>query len=148
MDISVQDTAEDNIKKVDELFEKIDVDSNGKLDYNEFRSAVQSNKSELEDWAESLALHQLLADSIPQSDGADALDIVSNLSPGDIDLIVEGFADGLRQMLNKYVNQLKQKLEHLSEHKSPVPKFVADVPKMMCGSIDDFHKGLVARIGE
>ena len=148
-DISYQDKSEQDVAQISELFDQLDLDRNGKLDYSEFRSAVQSNKTVLEDWAKSLPLDQLLADSIPRSVGHDPLEIVRRLTDHDIELVAEGFAGGLKQMLREFMVHLNEALDKVSERNacSFEQKFVADVPRMLCGNIDDFHKGLVARIG-
>jgi hypothetical protein len=149
-EITIKDTSKDNVVKLDELFDKLDSDKNGMLDLDEFQTAVQSNNSVLEEWAMSLPLHHLLADSIPWYEGEDAMKIVSNLSPEDVRLVVDGFAFGLEKILRKHVDLLKTTLQRISEQNdghSPEQKFIADVPKMMCGNIDNFHNGLSARIG-
>ena len=104
----------------------------------------------LENWAKSLPLPQLLARSVLTSAGADSLEIVSCLSAEDIALVTHRFGEGLKLILMESVEKLKQTLRKIKEREncdSQVEKFVADVPRMKCGSIDDFHKGLAARIG-
>ena len=104
----------------------------------------------LENWAKSLPLAPLLARSVMMSAGADSLEKVSCFSAEDIAQVTHGFGEDLKLILMESVDKLKQTLRKIKERKncdSQVEKFVADVPRMKCGSIDDFHKGLAARIG-
>ena len=143
-------TAED-VNNAEFLFKSLDRNHDGIIDYDEFVRAVQT-PFPVEEWARRLPLAQLLVDALPRREGCDRLRAVGRLSAEEIAAVTAGFAHGLRRILEEHVAQLKRSFASLDEaaEKEDNPqacKFRADVPKLRCGRIDDYHKGVLARIG-
>lgn len=139
------------MNKVDFIFKSLDRNGDGTLDLDEFTRAVQT-PFPVEEWARALPLPQLLVDSLPRREGCDRLRAVGHLTDGEITAVVAGFAHGLRRILKEHVSQLQEsfgkmdKAAEQPEHPSAC-KFRVDIPKLRCGRIDDYHKGVLARIG-
>jgi hypothetical protein len=138
-----------NESESEEVFRTYDVNVNGWIDFSEFCSIAATVRG-IGQWASTLPLAQLLADCMPtKKEEADPVQAVSCLSPTDIVDIVTCFSEGLGRTLNEEVGKLKRAYESMKRKadSSQVPaKFT--LLNMECGSIQDFHQGLSARVGD
>ena len=138
-----------------EFLDKLDTNGNGKLELNEFVEAILASCTPLEEWAKGWHLAQLLADCIPRLDdsdgqGKDNLRVLKGLNDAHLEQVVKGFAYGLEKMLKDERMRLQDAFKQMDESvekKQPNMKFEV-VPEMKCGTIEDFHNGLAARIGD
>jgi hypothetical protein len=83
---------------VDELFRTLDLNSDGWISWPEFRMII-SKPNKIEQWATTLQLAAILADSMPSKDEADPLQAFSELGAADIHAISTCFREGLVQLL-------------------------------------------------
>ncbi len=132
-----------------ELFSNMDVDDNNYLDQGEFARAVEES-SPAELFLQSLNVTRLFAAALPQKPGRDAIETLRLLSRPEIDTLVRATAVAISDELERKVAVLKagsnsKEKEERSEN-SAAMKFAAD--EMQAGSIDDYHKGLVQRVGK
>ncbi len=147
-DLGSKDIRENDVKDLELIFNKLDINSDGKLDFGEFRAAVQS-PSLLEEWARSLNVHQLVADAIPRKEGENPLMTASNLSSEDISKIADGVSEALQEILKVEVEKLRASFAKMAEQDANnlALKFQSKAPKMNSGNFEDFHCGLTAHIG-
>ena len=132
---------------------ELDENSDGMLEFSEFKFEKVLDKSDLERWARSVPLHRVLADAIPYDDNdfrkeTDWLRKVSELDDRAIDIISKGLLHGLRRLVSESVQSLRSAYETMDAAKQsndPSSKFV--VNKMSCGATKDFHHGLEGRVG-
>ncbi len=96
-------------------------------------------------------------DSLPRQasdDTRNSLRAISKLTPPDVRVVANEFAFGLERMLLDGICTLKSSFAAMDE-KASSPERVKNhgaskfaVPmEMQCGNIDDFHHGLLGRIG-
>jgi hypothetical protein len=129
------------------------------IDFEEFRRILQS-RSVLDQWAKSVPLWQLLSDSIPRktrtfdflrSSKPDRLKMISNLAAEDIEEISEAFLVGFKVLVTQHCRTLQESLRSMKAKSSKVSASKKPSEKfgfvMECGSIQDFHNGLSARLG-
>jgi hypothetical protein len=84
-----------------------------------------------------------------------SLRIVSDLTKAEVQIIANEFAIGLQRILTESVGSLKEsfaamdkKMEEKSEdYKRNAASKFSICQEMKCGTIEDFHRGLVGRIG-
>jgi hypothetical protein len=148
------EVSEADVCIVDFLFSSLDRNRDGVLTLNEFEQAVQAQLP-LEQWADSLPLAQILTDAIPRLAGHDHLRDLGRLTKDDI--IVEGFAYGMKRLLHDRVQMLAQSFAKMDElavanaklvgGREPSEKFRAEPSKLRCGNIDDFYLGMSSSIG-
>jgi hypothetical protein len=144
--------------KVDEVMLMMDLDENGGLDFEEFKRAVQQQPMALEQWASMLPLAGMLARSLPVSGGLgdQALRDFSRLRDNEIDIAVGVFGKGLKMLLSAARASARQMFENTDKKASEAAKDLAvgvsavskcKTFKMRTGTVDEYHKGLVSRIG-
>ena len=106
---------------------------------------------------QSLPLASLLMDALPHpkpTEKRNMLRVVSELSTSEVRIVAHEFALGLERMLVESVNTLKKSFDtmdknmHLRESKASVASKFSVPTEMKCGTIEDFHHGLVGRIGD
>ncbi len=107
---------------------------------------------------QSLPLASLLVDALPrpkQQDKRMRLRIVSELTAPEIRIVASEFALGLERMLMESVNVLKtsfaamdERMKSLEDCKKNAASKFSVCKEMKCGTIEDFHGGLVGRIGD
>ena len=133
----------------DSLF-RIDKNQNMEIDFEEFIAAVQTPWP-LEPWARSLPLSELLVDCLPPRMRNPSLRQIDHFSDEEIKEVLVGFGLGLERLLkmhNKELESRKCSAGTEGDLYTPGSKFNFDVPEDSQGNIEDFHKGLVTRIGE
>jgi hypothetical protein len=129
-----------------ELFPRLDTNQDGGLDLAEFSAACKKS-SLLEQWADSLCLAPMLADSLPVDKNQDPLFSLSEIGTREIEISCEFFCEALKILLTESISKLKSALHAMESRNcnSASSKFAAT--KMCCGNMDDFYRGLGARIG-
>jgi hypothetical protein len=105
-DIGSKDVTEQDMQNVDYLFDSLDRDSDGKLDFSEFQSAVQAS-GPLDEWVRSLQLHQLVADAVPRVEGEYPLLTASKLSMEAVAKIALAIVPSLERILRAEVKRLR-----------------------------------------
>ncbi len=119
------------------------------LNFQEFTSLV-SRPSPIEEWVRALPVIQLVADAMPKPDSCISTDQLRHLSDMTKDELTESC-----EIIMAYLKTIL--LEALAKLKEAYTKLDATVPDsnhkfqmrpMSVGKIDDFHKGLAARIGK
>jgi Ca2+-binding EF-hand superfamily protein len=130
-------------------FKCADLDEDGGLSLEEFRTAVRT-RTQLEQWASALPLARLLARCLTLKSGDldDPICELTKLSEANLDEAVGVFCKGLRRILTEAQAQLKNsfaamKEQGLSDGHSKFQTF-----NMSSGNVEDFHLGLAQRIGE
>jgi hypothetical protein len=144
--------------KVDKLMLMMDLDENDVLDFEEFKRAAQQPPTVLEQWASMLPLAGMLARSLPVSGGPGdkPLRDFSRLADNEIDTAVEVFSKGLKLLLSSARASSRQMFDSTDKKSAEAAKDLADgvsavskykTYKMSTGTVDEYHKGLVSRIG-
>jgi hypothetical protein len=136
----------DEIKAV---FETADTDESGGLYLAGFTRAIQY-PCQVEQWAATLPLSQLLAQCLSFKESSDdPLRKVSRLSADELRASADAFSENLRKILAEALSKLSlcfAEVERSSAvsagHGSKFETF-----KMSSGSVADFHKGLLGRVG-
>ena len=144
--------------QVDEIMLMMDLDGNGSLDFEEFKRAVQQQPTALEQWASMLPLAGMLAKSLPVSGGPgdQPLRDFSRLDDNEIDIAVQVFSEGLKLLLSSARASSRQMFDSTDKKASEAAQDSADgvsaeskykTFKMRTGTVDEYHEGLVSRIG-
>jgi hypothetical protein len=118
------------------------------LDFESFK-AIITKQSPIEQWAKTLPFPSMVADAVPISPTSDPLRGVSMLTRKDIDIIIDGLVDALKDSFEKHVQLLSRGLDATEK----APKVDLDgskfqVASMSCGRVKDFHVGLDGRLGK
>jgi hypothetical protein len=136
-------------EEASDLYLEFDTDKADGLDVNEFALLVKRPRR-LDEWARSLPLAEVVADSLPRKLGVDPLRVLSNMTSDDLAASLEALQQGLQRMLKQAHAELKEafKASDARQHLGAGDggsKF--SVIAMSCGTISDFHAGVEARIG-
>jgi hypothetical protein len=138
--------------EIDELLKSSDINNDGGLDFDEF-SVLVSRSSPGLDFLRSLPLAELVFDGLPKTEGCAAEDQLRKLckiSQKELDVSVKAIAEGLGKMLQENLTALKKAYDLLdskaAENDTASAKF--QIIKMSVGTIEDFHAGIAARIGD
>ena len=140
------DDADENTIK--EFLCKLNVESEDALSFEEFRGLI-AEPSELESVMKTIPFHQVFADAVPRKAGISPMKVFPELTPMEIDVMVQASIESLKEHLIEKSSKLKR-VRHRLEHDAE--KFKAGNSKFSCftmssGQIDDFHEGLGSRIG-
>ena len=105
------------LNKVETLMERMDLDENGGLDYEEFKRAAIQPPTQLEQWASMLPIAGLLARSLPVSAGPgdQPLRDFSRLDEDTISTAVDVFSWGLKRLLLREQAILMQVFKNVDE---------------------------------
>jgi hypothetical protein len=79
------------------------------------------------------------------------LEVVSNLSPKEVDAISEALLRGFKILLTEHIKCLRTSLSNMKDLASNASSDASkkfEVYTMSCGDISDFHEGLSRRVGE
>ncbi len=116
--------------------------------------------SALGGWVQSLPIASLLLDALPRpkpQNSRNWLRAVSELTAPEVRVVATEFALGLERMLMENLSVLKDSFSALDKktRESEVSKLnvaskfsISESKEMKCGTIEDFHHGLVGRIGD
>ena len=132
----------------DELFIEFDLDSDGQIDFDEFKSAVL-RPTPLETWSKQIPWWQIISDAIPRTHSSDPLRDVANLTATQIDAICTELGKSIKHVLCEQSRKLKQAFDAMDKAPSTGPtqtKF-ASTFKASAGDCEDFHRGLSGRVG-
>ncbi len=144
---------------VTELLDTHDLNSDGVFDSAEFKQ-ILARPSQMELWAISLPLAQILADCMPPrvsnkntAEDQDALRALSNLSTDEIDVSTECFRQGLKRLLTEQFKMLRRAYEEVDQKMTTAASQSQESSKfavvgMSCGGIEDFRGGLNERVGD
>ena len=135
-----------------DLFQSLDLNGNGFLDFQEFRRCLNYD-GELEQWAATLPLAPLLACCIPIDGRRQGSHIreLCELKDADIEMAMRAFADGARRVVAARLAELRAGFEELGRRAAAQTSGTSakfETCEMACGSIDDFHRGIQERIGD
>jgi len=133
---------------IKELLCKLNVESEDALSFEEFKSLI-AEPSELESVMKTIPFHQVFADAVPRKAGSSPMKVFAELTPIEIDMMVQASVESLKDHLIEQSSKLKR-VQHRLEQDAE--KFKAGNSKFSCftmssGQIDDFHEGLGSRIG-
>jgi hypothetical protein len=145
-EIGVQPTAEEAAV----LFETYDMDDNGGLDLQEFIKAIKY-PGKVEQWANSLPLSKLLAHCLSFKDSDDPLREVSRLSSDELCASVKAYGESLQTILAGALGELKKcyaEMDRMTAENANEASSKFQTNKMNSGSVEDFHHGLLGRVGE
>ena len=139
---------------IDELFESIDVDRNGKMDFQEFKAGV-NRPSKLEQWTTAKPFGQLLAAALTpiaaRGEHEDPVRAITGISQGEIREVCQAMQKGICILLENRVRLLQQafiSMDSMQLSTSGTSKFsFGQVVEMSCGEIGDFYAGLGGRVG-
>jgi hypothetical protein len=146
--IGSKDITEEDLKNLEFQFSSLDRNGDGKLDLSEFKHAVRST-SHLEEWVRTLNIHQLVADAVPRKEGEDPLFTASKLSNQAISDICVEIAQGLHKIISEGVEKLMHSFKTMDTRdvNNLAIKFQSNAPKLNCGVMEDFRRGIMAHIG-
>jgi len=137
--------------ELEEILCVLDSDKSGGLQRHQFIDIARAS-SALEQWAKTLPLGELFAACVPLKDAEDPLQLIGSLSPAEIAATTSAFQKGFSRVVESCTSNLREALEvtkrQAIENASgdgKISKF--STFKMSCGSIVDFHEGLMARVG-
>jgi hypothetical protein len=131
-----------NSTEIDEVF-------SAGLDFQDFSSLV-STPSPIEEWVRSLPLSQLVADAMPKSDCCrckDQLRHLSRISEHQLKDVCDVIMKHLAMIFGEELATLRAAYAKLDSHAVAEHYVKFQICKMRVGNVDDFHKGLSARIG-
>ena len=126
-------------KDISELLMSSD---DGSLDFNEFSLLVSRSSPGL-DFVRSLPLAELVFDGLPKME----LRHLCEISPDVLEDSLLAITEGLRMMLQESLAALKKSYVDREAAASNPAAAKFEIIKMSVGSIQDFHKGIAARIG-
>ena len=134
---------------VDVLYLMADMDETGSLSFEEFEKVIKQ-PSKVEQWIDTLPLSKLLARCLSIKDGTESLQEICQIGRAELDVVIEVFCENLQQTLSNELSKLSKCYElmnhKLAEGNNPASaKF--QIFTMACGAVEDFHKGLVERVG-
>jgi hypothetical protein len=136
---------------VDNLFLEVDLNNDGGVDLLEFTRALQIT-SAIEQWAGSLPLSQMLSDAIlgmEDKEAPDPLRKLSQITADYVGQVCDVFKKGLNKVVLEAIDALRKSFEEMDKLEAKndaAEKF--QVIKMSVGSVEHFHQGLAARLGE
>jgi hypothetical protein len=144
----------------EDLFRQIDVDDSGHVSFDEFSQFVLQRGS-VENWMNSEHFVQILSESVvPLLEASfesktnltvaaqdDLMRALATLPPDQFQRALDVAAIGLTMQFESSQQSLNRTLKALTEQTERLSQSKFEVSKLACGSIDDFHKGLEARIG-
>jgi hypothetical protein len=133
----------------DDIFLQYDKNHDGRIDFDEFRTAAL-RLSPLEEWCKKIPWWQALADAIPRGGGEiQPLRAVADLTVAQIATICAEAETLIRQELILQVKQLRDGFAAVDSRSqsggSAQPKF--NTFKANVGTCEDYHDGLRGRVG-
>jgi hypothetical protein len=141
-------------EEVSVVFKCNDLNDNGGLNFNEFAMAVKT-PTKLEQWADTLWLSELLAYCLllRNRNTDDHLRGVGDLTTFDLLEVVSLFGRGLMKILVEGQSVLRKGFQAMDRQIAESSKGIRASSKfktfkMGSGKVEDFHKGLLERIGE
>jgi hypothetical protein len=152
-----------NIKEHGEIVENIlkntDVDKNGYLDFEEFRTAVREPTA-MEQWTSSLPINNVVAAALsslvglhPEFKGSsiDPLRSLSSCSDDHLRSACDAIMEGILKVLSRRVQELKYSFKSMDDNpinvKEDIEQSKFGVGTMNCGDIPSFFEGLGGRVG-
>ena len=135
----------------DELWGQVDLDSSGRVSFEEFSQFVRQRGS-VENWMKTEQFLQILSDSVVPFLSVDAgpddqMRQLAHLSPDQVRRVFDAAVIGLNLQFESSQANLKKTLKAVTEQAERLSQSKFEVSKLACGTIDDFHKGLESRIG-
>jgi hypothetical protein len=135
----------------DELMQQVDLDSNGRVSFDEFHQFVRQ-RSSVENWMKTEQLLQIVSDSFVPLLGADAgpddrMRRLANMSPDQVRRALDAAVIGLGVQFESSLANLNKTLKAVTAQADRLSQSKFELSKLACGTIDDFHKGLESRIG-
>ena len=133
---------------INDVLYKLNVKSEDALCFEEFRGLIEE-PSELESVMKDIPFHQVFADAVPRNAGVTPIKVFTELTPIEIDMIVQAAMESLKELLVDQSSKLKRVQHRLVQD---AEKFKAGNSKFSCsmmssGQISDFHEGLGSRVG-
>lgn len=132
------------------LFTEFDADSDGLIDFDEFKKAVW-RPSAIEKWAKSLHFWKLVADAVPLSNKSDQLRAMADLSEDQLMVIFTEATKSMQQTFLAEVKKLQLAYQAMDAKKQASSQDGAAAKfktfKASAGSVTDFHNGLMGRVG-
>jgi hypothetical protein len=133
-------------KEADHLFDEFDTDNSDGLDLYEFQSLLQKS-TQLNEWAKTLNLHELLTDAMPRKPGQDPLRVVSTLNSDERRDICLAVQKGLERLLQESSSALKAAFDVNDQREKGDGGSKFNLVPVSCGNVEDFHAGVEGRIG-
>lgn len=137
---------------VDLIFQDLDIDSDGGLNFSEFQRVAEYTNS-FEQFVRTIPLWKILALAIPhpkhycETTSKELLDTMSLLSLDDICNIVDAMRDEMITMISMHIKELRRTQEAMKKKEATVASGKFTCFEMKAGGIDDFHEGLKERVG-
>jgi hypothetical protein len=134
-------------EEIEILFRSMDANNDGVMNLEEFKRAVQS-PSTIEQLIYTLPISQIFADAMPDMKGTDRLRLFGQLTPEQIDGIIQAAIPYLKSTFEDAVDKVK--ISEEAKEKSKINQITGKFevpPEMSAGTVEDFHGGLPARIG-
>ena len=143
-------------EEIDRLMKAFDMNDDCGLDFNEFSllvSRLVSRSSPGLEYLRSLPLAELVFEGLPKEvicAGEDSLRNLCDINPESLEASMQAITEGLIQMLRESLTELKRSFNLLDSkaaaNTSAAKKF--ETINMSVGTIQDFHAGIQARIGD
>jgi Ca2+-binding EF-hand superfamily protein len=128
------------------LFRTMDLNSDGVLDQEEFIKAVRF-PSTLEQFISTLPIIQIFTDAMSEeTDQESRLRQFSRISEKQVEDICKVIMPFLEKLIKDAVKETKVSFEAMESSASNTKFMVPD--EMPSGTVEDFHRGLPARIGK
>ncbi len=110
----------------DVLFQEFDTDNSNFLSLEEFQQLVPrlQKQPQIFEWAKTLGLPEVLADTVHRNHGSNALRVVSERTDAECENVIGALHDGLHTLLRKSAHELLLCL--ICKRKAVCPKQMVD----------------------
>jgi hypothetical protein len=129
------------------LVTTMDIDNNGALDLNEFKSVLRQASTPVEQFVGTLPISGMLASSLAIPGAAEPLNELCDIESYRLKAAIDAFSFSLHQMLNEQLAKLKTLRDSKEDEDADGSGSKCSVLAMTAGSIEDYHEGMYGRIG-
>jgi hypothetical protein len=131
-----------------ELFDSVDVNKDGALDFDDFKRVV-SVSTDIQRLIQTLPISHMVADALPKESGQDSVRNFCEITSEQVKIVCASLLPFLEKMLIEYAAQLKNAYEIMEKNRDGDSQYSSkfELTPMSVGNIDNFHEGLASRIG-
>lgn len=138
--------------EADKIFDSMDMNEDGLLDFTEFRRAVGSHSLFEQFITQTIPFAEIVSSAIPESKETGQLNVFLSMTEKQIAIITEAVCMELRSAIAEKFSRIKMNYQAARSKQesnssiSTATKFSVDI--MSAGDITSYHKGLSDRVGK